>query len=352
MKTDNMDNSATSTSDRKKDHLEICSTDDAAFKVKSSGFDNYDFIHNAVTEVEYDKISLESTFFNKSISFPFIISCMTGGTIEAESINSRLAEVAEELNIPIGVGSQRQALENNDYLNSYKIIREKAPNVPVLGNIGAAQFIKFKHPDELIKLADIIKADAMVIHLNAAQELLQREGEPAFKGLFKQLKIFSGKIDIPVIIKEVGAGIEKNAALRMLRAGASGIDVAGAGGTSWTKVEMIRNNQENNDFGEWGNPVSYCIRTVAELKKRRSFLLIGSGGISNGFDIAKALALGADLTASARIILQELNKNGNESVVKLIKDWFNTVRKIMYLTGASELNELNRNVIIKKREFF
>jgi isopentenyl-diphosphate delta-isomerase len=177
-----------STSQRKKEHLEVCLSDDVAFKEKSSGFEHYEFKHYAITEVERAKINLSCSFFSKKISFPFLISCMTGGTSEAENINARLAEAANELNIPLGVGSQRQALESKNYHSSYKIIRKKAPNIPVLGNIGAAQAAKFKDVSPAKILVDLVEADALVIHVNPLQELLQNEGEPDFKGLLKSIE--------------------------------------------------------------------------------------------------------------------------------------------------------------------
>uniref|UniRef100_UPI00404A1F29 alpha-hydroxy-acid oxidizing protein n=1 Tax=Ignavibacterium sp. TaxID=2651167 RepID=UPI00404A1F29 len=175
------------TSQRKWEHLKLCSTDNVAFRKKTNGFEHYDFIHSAITEVEIDKINFATKLFGKKIKFPFLISCMTGGTTEAENINRMLAEVAQEIKVPIGVGSQRQALENTYYHNSYKKIRATAKNVPVFGNIGAAQVINLS-VKEIQKLVDMLEADAFVIHLNPLQELLQPEGEPYFYGLLKKLK--------------------------------------------------------------------------------------------------------------------------------------------------------------------
>jgi isopentenyl-diphosphate delta-isomerase len=166
----------TETSKRKKDHINICVTKDVGFKTKTNGFENYVFDHYALTEVDYDKIDLSTRFFTKKINLPFLISCMTGGTSEAEKINEKLAVAANELNIPIGVGSQRQALENKNFHSSYKTIRKNAGNVPVIGNIGAAQIVKSKNVvDEIKLLIDLVEADAMAVHFNPLQELLQKE---------------------------------------------------------------------------------------------------------------------------------------------------------------------------------
>jgi isopentenyl-diphosphate delta-isomerase len=339
------------TSKRKKEHIELCLTDKVAFQSKTNGFDKYDFVHNALTEVDISKISFQAKLFSKKINYPFLISCMTGGTEEAENINLRLATIAHELKIPIGVGSQRQALENKNYHDSYKIIRKTAKNIPVLGNIGAAQLVQSKNLTEILSLIDMLEADAFVVHLNPLQELLQKEGEPNFVGLLKKLEKLTSKAKVPIIIKEVGSGISKDAAKKLLNIGVSGIDVAGAGGTSWAGVEIIRSKSEN-DFWDWGLPTSYCLREIYPLKKKYKFALIGSGGINSSNDLAVAFALGADVAASARIILQTLMNDGGEAVQDKIVNWFDYVKKIMFLTGSNNLNELKNNKLIKKEELF
>ncbi|NJD23653.1 MAG: type 2 isopentenyl-diphosphate Delta-isomerase [Melioribacter sp.] len=341
------------TSKRKKDHIELCLSDNVAFKTKTNGFENYEFEHFAITEVEFDKIDLSTVFLKKKINYPFLISCMTGGTEEAENINEKLAVVANELQIPIGVGSQRQALEDKKYHSSYRVVRKNAGKVPVLGNIGAAQVAKSKKIiDDIRLLIDLVEADAMVIHVNPLQELLQAEGEPEFKGLVKNIEKICSKIKTPMIVKEVGSGISKKAAKRLLEAGVKGIDVSGAGGTSWAAVELIRSNKADSYFQEWGLSTSYCVRKVKELKKDFNFTLISSGGISNGVDIAKSIALGADVTASARIILQEVMKNDINYVVHLIQSWFLTVRRILYLTGCKDINNFKKVGLIRKEEMY
>ncbi len=349
-----MKNNSAEVSKRKKEHLELCLTDDVAFREKTNGFDRYDFKHYAVTEVDLNSISFKTRFLKKKIDYPFLISCMTGGTAKAGNINAKLSESAAELNIPLGVGSQRQALENMEFHKTYKIIRKKAPNIPVLGNIGAAQLVKFKTFAPVQKLADMVEADAMVIHVNPLQELIQMNGEPDFKGLLKKTSKLVKDLKIPVIFKEVGAGISKEAAKKLLEAGAAGIDVAGTGGTSWSGVEMLRNNSEQKYgvFWDWGLPTSYCLREINDLKKKYKFLLIGSGGINNPVDMAKAFALGADVAASARIVLMKLDKSGPGGVVAMINEWFDILKKIMYLTGSSSLKDFKKNKIIRKEVLY
>jgi isopentenyl-diphosphate Delta-isomerase len=341
------------TSQRKKEHIELCLTDEVSFKEKTTGFERYDFVHYAITEVDIAKISFHSKFFNKKVNYPFLISCMTGGTSKAEDINARLSVVANQLNIPLGVGSQRQALENTEFHKSYKIIRQNAPDIPVMGNIGASQISAFKKFDQVKYLVDLVEADVMVVHVNPLQELLQKHGEPNFKGFLTKVEKLVKFLNIPVMVKEVGAGISKKAAQRLLEAGVAGIDVAGAGGTSWAGVEILRNRGNSlSEFWDWGLPTSFCIKEIYKLKKNYKFVLIGSGGIYNAFDIAKAISLGADFAASARVILQTLYKNGVEAVVGLVEDWFDTVRKIMYLTGSGSLTDLRKNKLLKKEELY
>jgi isopentenyl-diphosphate delta-isomerase len=340
----------TETAKRKKEHIRLCLTDDVAFD-KTNGFDLYEFEHYAITEVDYSMIDLATDFLGKKISFPFMISCMTGGTEESEKINERLAVAAKELNIPIGVGSQRQALEDDNNHYTYKVVRKNAGTVPVLGNVGAAQVANSKSfIDDFRLMVDLLEADAMVVHINPLQELLQKEGEPNFSGFLKNLEKVIGKISVPVICKEVGSGISKKAAKKLLEIGVSGIDVAGAGGTSWAAVELTRNKKSNLFLKEWGLPTSYCVRTVAELKRKFDFTLIASGGISKGIDIAKAIALGSDVTASARILLKEVTKNDVKGVIGLINEWFNEVKTIMYLTGSRDIKHLKKNGIKRKEE--
>jgi len=347
-----MKKSTSETSIRKKEHIDLCLTDKVAFRAKTNGFEKYEFIHYAITEVEINKISFQTKFFSKIINYPFLISCMTGGTEEAENINQRLAVIAEELIIPIGVGSQRQALENNDFHDSYKVIRKTAKSVPVLGNIGAAQLVHSKNLSDILSLIDMLEADAFVVHLNPLQELMQPEGEPNFVGVLKKIEKLVLKSSVPIIVKEVGSGISREVAKKLLNIGVNGIDVAGAGGTSWAGVEILRSKNDIPDYWDWGLPTSYCIHEVYQLKKNYDFTLIGSGGINSSTDLAMSFALGSDFSASARIILQTLIKSGEDEVKNLVISWFNDLKNVMFLTGSQKLDELKSDKVIKKDQLF
>lgn len=339
-------------SKRKAEHIELCLNEDVVYN-KSSGFEKYDFIHDALTEVLIDEINFETRFLGKIISYPFMISSMTGGTEKARSLNENLAVAANEFNIPIGVGSQRPLLESSRHHDTFKIIREKAPNVPVLSNIGAAQIVQLGNVKSLLKITEAVSADGLIIHLNPLQELMQKEGEVNFKGLFNRIKEIKNYLEIPIIVKEVGSGINRGVARRLLDIGVDVIDVAGAGGTSWAAVELLRNPKLENDyFREWGLRTSFCVKEIAKLKDEYDFTLISSGSIDNFADAAKSFALGADMFASARIVLKTIENSGVEGVIKLIEEWFNGIRKIMFLTGSKNILELQQNKIFRKEELF
>ncbi|MCZ7604310.1 MAG: type 2 isopentenyl-diphosphate Delta-isomerase [Melioribacteraceae bacterium] len=337
---------------RKKDHIQLCLNDDVGFSYLTNGLENYYFEHNAITEVQFDKIDLTTKFFGHKISYPFLISCMTGGTSEAEKINESLAIVVNQLNIPIGVGSQRQALESDDYHTTYATVKKNAKDVPILANIGAAQVASIKEIKPFQKIVDLVEASALVIHVNPLQEVLQKSGEPNFTGLLKRIEILVNKLKVPIIVKEVGSGISRKSAKQLLEVGIEGIDVAGAGGTSWSQVELKRNKQQDEYFRNWGLPTSYCLREVNTLKKKYSFTLISSGGIYSGIEIAKSIALGADIAASARPLLQSILKSGVDGTIKLIDNWFKEVRKIMYLTGSKNIKALSKQKLIRKSELY
>ncbi len=346
-----MNTSDNKTSDRKTSHIDLCLNEDVAFHKKSSGFEVYEFEHYAITELRLDEIELKTRFLGKKIAYPFMISSMTGGAAKAGEINIELARAAGELNIAIGAGSQRQALESTAFHDTYKVLRKHAPKVPILGNLGAAEIVSSKNVvDDIKLLTDLIEADGMIIHVNPLQELLQSEGTPDFKGLLKAIGKITSSTSIPLIIKEVGSGINRRAARELLNAGVRGIDVAGAGGTSWAAVELKRSGIHNPYFREWGLPTTYCIKEIKKLKKSQHFYLIASGGVSSGVEIAKSIALGADLAASARPLLEKVVAEGADGVIKLLKEWFDELKNVMYLTNCSDIKNLGKTKIKRIEE--
>jgi isopentenyl-diphosphate delta-isomerase len=300
-------------------------------------------IHNALPELDIDDIDTSTTFLNHRFSAPIIIDSMTGGTPEASIINARLAEVAEELNLGMGLGSQRAGLISDALVESYAIARDRAPNAFLIANIGGVQ-LKQLTLDDIKKIIDMIRADALAIHLNPLQELIQPEGEPRFKGVYGKILELVKSISIPIIVKEVGAGISREVAVKLELAGVKAINIAGSGGTSWAGVEKLRADNVSNDLkshlGEllwdWGIPTA-----VALLEARRSVKssIIASGGLRNGLDIAKCIALGADMCALAYPFLKHANES-KESALKYAKMLIEELRAVMFLTGSRSIKDL------------
>ena len=356
-----MNEPKTTTVDRKQSHVEICLNRNVGFESKTTGFEQYEFTHNAAPEINHSEIDLSTNIFGYRVSYPFMISSMTGGYDKAEHLNRTLAQTAEKLNIPLGVGSMRQALENSSYRESFSVVRQAAPSVPILANIGAPEVAKGLTDEELITLIDMVHADGLIVHLNPAQELFQPEGNTNFKNFLSELKKLTKIIQVPVITKEVGCGISPATAGALADAGVQIIDVAGAGGISWQKVEEERYVQQfqfENRFSpsalqellNWGIPTAQCLAGIASLKEKnpqhRHIGIIASGGISNGIDIAKAIALGAELCASAGFMLKALHEYRLEET---ILTWMNDLKAAMFLTGAKNIKQLQQIPISLKK---
>jgi isopentenyl-diphosphate Delta-isomerase len=332
-----------STTSRKRDHVELTVKNDVHFRSKRSGFELLDFEHNALPEINFRDISTKTKFLGKDLEFPFLISCMTGGYADAKKINRQLAEVCEEYKIAMGVGSQRQALEDSTYHSSFSIVRTVAPSIPLIGNIGASEVAQLRDVTVIQKLAELIKADAFAVHLNPLQEFLQPEGNTYFHGVLNGIEKLVHGLSVPIIVKEIGAGISENVARRLADVGVRYIDVAGAGGTSWAGVEILRRTKDKvewNPFWDWGIPTVESLKQVIPLKKSHSLVVIASGGIYNGVDCAKAIALGADMTAAARPLLKVLMTYGKKSLKQKLDVWMQQLRGVMFLTGASSVKEL------------
>lgn len=331
------------TPSRKRDHVELTLARDVRFRMKSTGLETWEFVNNALPEIDLVDVTTEVPFLGKRLSLPFMVSCMTGGYTDATRINRDLAEICEEAGIAMGVGSQRQALESKEYHRSFSIAREAAPSIPLVGNLGATEVAVLASASPVQRLAELIRADAFAVHLNPLQELLQPEGNTRFRGVLKGIAMLVRDLPVPVMVKEIGAGLSADVIRRLLDVGVQYIDVAGAGGTSWAGVEIIRSKKKNamDAFWDWGIPTAHAIRDAAALRSRDvSFTLIGSGGITSGMEAAKCLALGADIVASARPILLALHKRGKKGLKALINQWAVDLRGVMFLTGSATVGEL------------
>ena len=334
---------------------------DVSFRRKTAGFERFEFQHKALPELDFSDVDPTTTFLGKKISFPFVISSMTGGYDDATRINRQLAEVCAEKQIAMGVGSQRQALEDKKFHRSFSVVREVAPAIPVFGNIGAAEVAKLKDASTVKRLADLIQANAFAVHLNPLQELLQPEGNPHFRGVLKGIAMLVKELSIPLIVKEIGAGISLSVAKRLVDVGVSIIDVAGAGGTSWAGVEILRRSKggrgersarkqsddPNDIFWDWGIPTVDALRQVCSLKiQMPSLTIIASGGVTNGLEIGKSIAFGADLTGSARPMLKALETGGKELVLATLSHWEHQLRGAMFLTGSRTIQDLQRQQLV------
>jgi len=343
------------TTSRKRDHVELTVKKDVSFKVKTSGFEEWEFIHNALPEINFSEIDTSTTFLGKKLSFPFLISCMTGGYPEAETINRQLAEVCEEYHLAMGVGSQRQAMENTAFHKSFSVARKSAPSIPLIGNIGAPEVAALQNISSIQKLADLIGADAFAVHLNPLQEFLQPEGNTNFRGVLNGIEKLVKNLSIPVIVKEIGAGISFDVAKRLTNVGVRYIDVAGAGGTSWAGVEILRrrDTKEANwdSFWDWGIRTTDALQEVVPLKKNilPNLTIISSGGISNGIECAKSIALGADMAASARPMLKALMNGGKKELQKTIEQIIVECKGAMFLTGVSSIERLQFSKSLKRK---
>jgi isopentenyl-diphosphate delta-isomerase len=268
---------------------------------------------------------------------------MTGGYADALAINRDLAAVCESVHIALGVGSQRQALEESQYHRTFSVVREAAPTIPIVGNIGAAEVARMKDASAAQRLAELVGADAFTVHLNPLQEFLQPEGNPVFRGVLEGIAMLVRSLPIPLIVKEIGAGLSADVIRRLLDAGVRIIDVAGAGGTSWAGVEALRRTDPSlaERFWDWGIPTARALADAAALRSEgHQMTLIASGGIISGLDTAKCIALGADLTASARPLLGALHRGGKKGLRSLLECWSTEIRGAMFLTGSARLTDL------------
>ena len=342
-------NTASLTQSRKADHIRICLDEDVEFNETTSGFESYRFSHCCLPELNLSDINLKTRFLGKELNAPLLISSMTGGTEFAQLINYRLAEVAQHYRIAMGVGSQRVAIENPDVAQTFAL-RSRAPNILLFANLGAVQ-LNYKYGvEECQRVIDILEADALILHLNPLQECIQTEGDTNFKGLLNKIDNLCQKLPIPVIAKEVGNGISATMAAQLIDVGVSAIDVAGAGGTSWAKIEGERakdakQRRLGETFANWGIPTAQCLREVHAIAPH--IPLIASGGLKNGLDVAKAIALGADIAGLARPFLQAAVES-EIALQELVEVLIAEMTTVLFCTGNATLSDLKHSHVLKR----
>jgi len=329
---------------RKKEGIDIPLQKNVQAKTTSTYLEYVRLVHNALPELDYDDIDTSMTFLGKRFSAPIIIDSMTGGTDEATIINGRLGELAEKYGFGMGLGSQRAGLKSEELAATYSIARKNAPNAFLIANIGGAQLSKGFTVDEAKRIVKMIGANALVVHLNPLQELIQPEGEPRYKGVLGQISELAKTIDIPLIVKEVGAGISKEVAIKLEMANVSAINIAGAGGTSWAGVEKLRAESLKDDlkkhlgemFWDWGIPTA---ASLIEVRRAVKLPLIASGGLRNGLEVAKCVALGASMAAMAYPFLQTAARS-RESLFAFADTILTELKSTMFLVGAKNIAAL------------
>src|SRR5512140_3517180 len=334
---------------RKADHIKLNLEKDVRSTL-TTGLENYHFVHEALPELDLGRLDPSLSLFGKRLAAPILISSMTGGTEEAGEINQRLAEAAQEVGIAMGVGSQRAALEHPEQTPTFSITRKVAPDILLFANLGAVQLNYGYGIDHCRRAVDMIQADALILHLNPLQEAVQDAGDPNFEGLSTKLEGIGKKLEIPVIAKEVGWGISERTAKVLVDCGVSAIDVAGAGGTSWSQVEMHRAPDEFTrqlaaTFVGWGIPTAESIINVK--KAAPDMTIFASGGIQDGLDIAKCLALGAALGGMAGPFLKAAAVS-TEKVVEMIRLTQKQIQVTMFCAGAETLEELKDGKLAAK----
>jgi isopentenyl-diphosphate delta-isomerase len=334
-------------SDRKDEHIRINLEQDVRSNL-TSGLEAYRFIHEALPEIDLSEVDTTTYLFRKKLHSPILISSMTGGTREAGKINMRLAEAAQDAGIAMGVGSQRAALEDSKAASTFKV-RKVAPDILLFANLGAIQLNYGYDISHCQRAVEMIEADALYLHLNPLQEAVQHGGDTNWKGLAVKIELVCKKVGVPVIAKEVGWGISERTARILVDCGVSAIDVAGAGGTSWSQVEMHRAPDEltrelAGSFVGWGIPTAESIQLVR--KAAPAMLIFASGGLKDGIDIAKCIALGATLGGMAGPFLKAAAIS-SEKIRHQIELTRQQLRNTMFSTGAGTINSLTQSKLIK-----
>jgi len=337
----------TQISSRKSDHIRINLEEDVHSGL-TTGLERYRFIHQALPELNLEDVDLNLKLFGRKLKAPILISSMTGGTEEASAINRTLAEAAQQMGVAMGLGSQRAAIERPELAPTFQV-RDLAPDILLLANLGAVQLNYRFGPSECQRAVDMIQADALILHLNALQEAVQPEGDTRFAGLLKKIEAVCKTLPVPVIAKEVGWGISERAARELAQAGVAAIDVAGAGGTSWSQVEMHRAKNDSQRrlaaaFVDWGIPTAEAILNVRRAAP--DLIVLASGGLRTGVEIAKCITLGASLGGMAGPFLKAATRSLEDTLLA-IAEIRNEIKVCMFAAGAGSLEALGQTALVK-----
>ncbi|MHB1293607.1 MAG: type 2 isopentenyl-diphosphate Delta-isomerase [Anaerolineae bacterium] len=335
-------------SKRKREHLDICLNRDVG-SLATTGLERYRLIHQPLPEMALQSVDTSTQFMGHALAAPLLISAMTGGTSLSRDVNLRLASAAQQLQIGMGLGSMRAAIEEPEQMSTYRV-REVAPDILLLANLGAVQLNLGYGADACARIVEGVDADALVLHLNPLQEALQPEGDTDFSRLVDKIAQICQVLPVPVIIKEVGWGLTAQAAEVLREAGVAALDVAGAGGTSWSRVEEHRSltaadAQVARAFADWGNPTAEALLDVRAACPELP--IIASGGIRNGVEVALCLALGADLVGLAMPLLRPA-LDSSASVLEAIEIVLRQLRIALFCTGAATVGALDSSRITRR----
>ncbi len=330
------------TNRRKAEHINIALLDEVDLSYRFSWFDSVRLSHNALPDRSFEEVDLSWRFLGYELEAPLLIEGMTGGHESSLPINEALARAAHAERIALGVGSQRAALMNSSLIGTYRVVREVAHDVPVIANLGLSHVLGEEGIDNAKRAVDMIDADAIAIHLNPLQELIQPEGDKDFSDSLVSIRDLVRELDVPVIVKEVGSGISYELSLTLREAGVSYVDVAGQGGTSWSLIEGRRSQEGSIEreasirFADWGIPTPLSIMEVS----RSGLNVIGSGGVRSGLDAAKCIALGAIAAGAARPFLLAATSGGVEGVLRVVRGFKFEMRLATFLTGSLTPDQL------------
>lgn len=330
--------------ERKRSHLDLCRNEEVEYPDKTTLFEEVELLHNALPELALDDIDVSVEFLGTRLRAPLLITGMTGGTEDAFTVNRDLALVAEHCGIAFGLGSQRVMQRDPDTAWTFAV-REMAPSVVLLANLGLTQAAR-QSTESARRLVDAVNAQALCLHLNPAQELVQPEGDRDFRGGSAALERLCRELPVPVIVKETGCGVSRAVARSLHAAGVRYVDVSGAGGTSWVRVEMLRGDERSRDLGAllatWGIPTAASLAMLDGL----GLELIASGGVRNGLEMAKAIALGARLCGAALPIYRAYRSGGVSEATALVERLAEELKAVMLLTGVRTLGALARQPVL------
>jgi isopentenyl-diphosphate delta-isomerase len=338
----------TKTGQRKADHIRINLEENVQFPTLTTGLEHYRFVHQALPELDLGEVDTSSTLFGKLLAAPLLISSMTGGTEQARTLNLRLAETAQTHGIAMGVGSQRVAVEDPAVADTFQV-RAAAPDALLFANLGAVQLNYGYGVEECLRAVEMIEADALILHLNVLQEAVQPEGDTRWSGLVGKIEAVCRALPVPVIGKEVGWGLSEQAASQLAGAGVAALDVAGSGGTSWSQVEYYRaptafHAQVARAFADWGIPTAETLQTVQRAAP--DLPVFASGGLRDGVDVAKCVALGASLCGFAGMFLRAAAQSA-EALDETVRMLVRQLRIAMLASGAADLDALRRTPLVK-----